>query len=336
MRNNDYDSFHARSGRLFDSVCTFDEPVAECWKQAVVLAQAIPAAGTEIVDHGWWVKERSLLWFDYFLMQGYEEDRWLKCLLMPKEAFLSICADLHPAVRRQDICFRRVVPVEVKVGAVLYKLVTGVNLFHCGELFGIGESSVHEFMEEVITAIISVLGPKHLVWPSIAGLEAVAEGFRKKCGLIQCQGAIDGSHIRIRAPIGKEVAVDYYNHKGFHSILLQGICDSDSVFLDVAVGFPGSMHDKRMLRLSKFYDLVQSGKVLQEPTVQLPNGVLLRPYILGDAGYRLASADPTPADFLMDTSATTADSVPGVTQLRAGDCGQEVRQALAEYLALAT
>ncbi|KAL3675695.1 hypothetical protein R1sor_025643 [Riccia sorocarpa] len=298
---------------------------------------------------------------------------------MPKEVFMHICSELGPAVRSADTRFRKAVPVQVKIGAVLYKLVTGVNFFNSGELFGIGESSVHECMPEVISAIISILGPRHLYWPNREDMRSVSEGFRRKCGLVGCQGAIDGSHIRIRAPIGKEVAIDYYNRKGFHSILLQGICDSDSVFLDIAVGFPGSMNDKRMLRLSTFYDLVQSGRVLQEPTLRLPSGVLLKPYILGDAGYSMAQWCMVPYSLHLGSSdldriftekhirgrlaieqafgmlknrysilqngirADVAFSpkivhacLPGVSQLRPGDTGHEVRSALAEYLALAT
>ena len=36
-----------------------------------------------------------------------------------------------------------------------------------------------------------------------------------------CIGAIDGSHIPIKAPV--ESSASYVNRKGFHSILLQGI-----------------------------------------------------------------------------------------------------------------
>lgn len=273
---------------MFEGVSLLDPSTFNTWTQTVVLAQAILSAGAEVSDCGWWVKERSLIWFDYFLLNGYEEDRWVKCLSMPKDIFMYLCSELAPFISRHDTRFRKVVPLQVKVGAVVYKLVTGLNFFNCSELFGIGESTAHEFLVEVLDSIIRHLGPKHLYWPSGQEMERISSGFDRRFGLVNCQGAIDGSHIRIRAPIGKELAIDYYNRKGFHSILLQTICDSDSVFLDVSTGYPESLNDKRILRLSSFYDMVQSSVVLQEPTVQLHNGLPLKPYILSDAGYSMA------------------------------------------------
>ncbi|KAL7388352.1 hypothetical protein ABVT39_012252 [Epinephelus coioides] len=46
---------------------------------------------------------------------------------------------------------------------------------------------------------------------------------------------------------------DYFNRKVFHSIQFQAICDHKGRFLDVVVGFPGCVHDARVLRSSLFY-----------------------------------------------------------------------------------
>lgn len=61
-------------------------------------------------------------------------------------------------------------------------------------------------------------------------------------------GAIDGSHIPISAPT--ESPENYINRKGFHSIILQGICDYKLRFIDVFTGICGSVHDARVWRLS--------------------------------------------------------------------------------------
>ena len=57
----------------------------------------------------------------------------------------------------------------------------------------------------------------------------------------QCVGAIDGSHIPIIVP--KENPVDYFNKKGYHLVILQALVDHEYMFLDVYVGWPGSVHD---------------------------------------------------------------------------------------------
>jgi len=53
-------------------------------------------------------------------------------------------------------------------------------------------------------------------------------------------GCIDGTHIRINAP--KQNKNSYVNRKGYHSLLLQGICDHEMLFTDVYCGEVGSMH----------------------------------------------------------------------------------------------
>ncbi|KAL2610654.1 hypothetical protein R1flu_029227 [Riccia fluitans] len=55
--------------------------------------------------------------------------------------------------------FKKPVPVEIRVGASLHRLVLGHTYFHVGDRFGLGESTVQELMEEVIHAIITMFGP---------------------------------------------------------------------------------------------------------------------------------------------------------------------------------
>ena len=52
-------------------------------------------------------------------------------------------------------------------------------------------------------------------------------------------GAIDGSHIPIKAPFCPE---NYFNKKSFHSIFLQAVCNHDMMFTDCFAGWPGGVH----------------------------------------------------------------------------------------------
>ena len=51
-------------------------------------------------------------------------------------------------------------------------------------------------------------------------LREVVNGYKTKWGFPQVVGAIDGTHILIVRP--KDSAADYYHHKGFYSIIVQG------------------------------------------------------------------------------------------------------------------
>ncbi|KAL3685152.1 hypothetical protein R1sor_003174 [Riccia sorocarpa] len=239
----------------------------------------------------WWMKERSLVWYDYFLVHSYEDDRWKKVMHMPKMTFDFIVSRLSSRVARQDTKYKKAVPPDVRVGAVIHRLVTGHNYFHVGDRFGIGESTVQELMQEGVEAIIGELGPEYLRWPSDSEMVRVSNGFQLRSGLPNVQGAVDCTFIRIRAPPGKEIAFDYYNRKGFefHSIVLQAITDTDGSFLDISCGMPGSTNDKSVLRNSLFFSKVNRAEILNHPVVHINGGFALKPYILGDGGYTMCS-----------------------------------------------
>ncbi|XP_025155808.1 putative nuclease HARBI1 isoform X3 [Harpegnathos saltator] len=57
-------------------------------------------------------------------------------------------------------------------------------------------------------------------------------------------GSIDGSHIRIDKP--SEDPVAYINRKHYFCIHMQGTVNEQNKFLDVLIGYPGSMHDARV------------------------------------------------------------------------------------------
>ncbi|KAF2895420.1 hypothetical protein ILUMI_10757 [Ignelater luminosus] len=68
------------------------------------------------------------------------------------------------------------------------------------------------------------------------------------------------------------------NRKGYHSVLLQGICDHNGLFIDVFTGFPGSVHDQMLFTNSDVYTRIQNG------TVNFDNK-----HLIGDKAYQLSS-----------------------------------------------
>ena len=91
---------------------------------------------------------------------------------------------------------------------------------------------------------IKILLPKYIRFPSSDGLTEVVDGFKHKWGFPQCAGAVDGTHIPILSP--QEFPSDYYNRKGWHSILMQGTVNHLGLFMDVYIGWPGRVHDARV------------------------------------------------------------------------------------------
>ena len=81
-------------------------------------------------------------------------------------------------------------------------------------------------------------------WPTGSEAQRAKGVFERKRGLADVYGAIDGTHIPIQAPIHDHEA--YINKKGFHSVILQAVCDDRMFFTDIYAGWPGSVHDARV------------------------------------------------------------------------------------------
>lgn len=124
------------------------------------------------------------------------------------------------------------------------------------------------------------MASRFIAWPSDNDARSVITGFQGKSKFPNVLGAIDGSHIEITAP--KEHASSYINRKGFHSVVLQGVCDHKLRFLHCSVGEPGSMHDARVLRRSEVQEMLTCD--------HFPVGS----HLIGDAAYPIGPYLMTP------------------------------------------
>ena len=111
-------------------------------------------------------------------------------------------------------------------------------------LFGVSRSTVCTIVHSTCQAIENNLLRKYVKFPTGDALKDVICNFESKWGFPQCVGAIDGSHIPISAPLQKHT--DYYNRKGWYSMVVQAVVDHDYLFRDICVGCPGSVHDARI------------------------------------------------------------------------------------------
>ena len=107
--------------------------------------------------------------------------------------------------------------------------------------------------------------------------------FQDECKIPQAVGAIDATHIGIIAP---EEPFDYFDRHHRYSVIMQAVVGENLMFLDTAIGYPGSMHDARVLRQSNIFRKAENGDILTEPFVTV-NGVNVRPRLLGDGAYPL-------------------------------------------------
>ena len=138
--------------------------------------------------------------------------------------------------------------------------------------------------KEVCTALVDVLLPKYVWFPSGESLREVVDGFKLKFDFPQCAGAVDGTHIPIVSP--EEYPADYFNRKGWHSIVMQGTVNHLGQFVDIYVGWPGRVHDTQVFANSTLYKKGQDG-VLLPNWIETISGKDVPLVILGDPAYPL-------------------------------------------------
>ncbi|KAJ8960117.1 hypothetical protein NQ314_006098 [Rhamnusium bicolor] len=92
----------------------------------------------------------------------------------------------------------------------------------------------------------------YIKWPT-NGLNTVKEfnKLRGKNSFPDVFGCVDSTHI----PIPTQLSDDLYrNKKGFHSVILQCICNAKMEFIDIYCGWPGSINDARVWENSPIYE----------------------------------------------------------------------------------
>lgn len=71
-------------------------------------------------------------------------------------------------------------------------------------------------------------------------------------------------------------------------MVVQAVADGEKRFLDVAAGFPGNMHDSRVLRNSSLYRRIANNELLLGLTVRV-DGRDITPVLFGDSAYPLST-----------------------------------------------
>lgn len=229
---------------------------------------------------------RSDHWWCDIVMRTFTDRDWLENFRMSKETFNYLCHQMSTSLRRQDTVFRKAISVEKRVAVTLWFLATPCEYRTISHLFGIARSTVCEIVQETCSLIVSTLFHKYISFPTGDKLTAVVDAFKSKWGVPQCVGSIDGCHIPISSPAMNRT--DYYNRKGWYSMILQGVVDDSYRFIDINVGWPGSVHDARVFAQSSIFKKISEGTLLPDQTTTV-NGVNIPLYLIGDSAYPIKS-----------------------------------------------
>ncbi|XP_060563710.1 putative nuclease HARBI1 [Ruditapes philippinarum] len=170
------------------------------------------------------------------------------------------------------------ITAEKKLLLFIKYLSTQTTFQQLADIFGVCETSVHSVIHDVSEMICVKLLPELIKWPTGKKAKETIDGFQQLAGFPGIMGTIDGSHIPIRTP--SEFPENYINRKQYPSIVLQAVCDSKLLFIDVFCGWPGSVHDSRILKNSPLMDKIEA-----DVSQVFPGNT----HLLGDSAYALAS-----------------------------------------------
>ena len=236
------------------------------------------------IDRSVWSLRRSSEWL-HMAETTFKDRQWYENFHVSREAFQYIVSEVEHEIRRQDIKFRKAVCPSTKVAILLYYVGSTAECRTTANLFGISKSFVSLCIKEVALAIIRKLKTSFLLVPKGEDLKEVMKIYRKKWGFPACAGAIDGTHVPIQAPL--ENPTDSVNQKSFHSVVMQAYVDARYLFRDVVVGWPGSVHDARVLSNTDLYYRGQQGSLFNDNITVTLLGREMKPVILGDSAYPL-------------------------------------------------
>ena len=230
-----------------------------------------------------WTHQRSCRWWEDVVLQSFEEHDWIENFRVSRNTFIYLCSELK-AIEKQDTIMRRCISLERRVAITLWVLATTSEFRTVGHLFGVARNTVCVIVHETCITIVKKLLPVYIQFPEGNALSEVMDGFKQTLDVPQCAGSIDGSHVPVTPPSMNHT--DYYNRKGWYSMLVQAVVDHEFLFRNLCIGWPGSVHDARVLANSSVFKKISNGQLLVGNSAQV-QGRPLRPFIIGGSAYPL-------------------------------------------------
>ncbi|KAJ3641416.1 hypothetical protein Zmor_027925 [Zophobas morio] len=127
------------------------------------------------------------------------------------------------------------------------------------------------------------LKKKYIFWPKTEDeYRAIKDGFKGYPNVI---GAVDGTHIKLKVPANQHDS--YIDRHQTYSINLMGICNAETLFTYVFVGYPRSAHDSRVFSNSALVRHIETyGKHIYFPNEE--------DHLIGDSAFPLRTWLMTP------------------------------------------
>ena len=184
---------------------------------------------------------------------------------MSPESFDVLLRHVEPYISKENTRFRESVPASTRIAVTLRYLASSKSKQSLSWSFRLGRTTVSKVVREICEAIWKVLSPLYISWPSMEqAWKQISNDFEEIWNLPQCIGAIEGKHIAIKC--SKKSGSNYFNYKGFFSLVILAICDAKYCFTFVDIGQYGRGNDSGVLKLSHM------GTCFEDSSLNVPEG----------------------------------------------------------------
>ena len=184
------------------------------------------------------------------IKRTYISNSRCRYMRMSPNRFEHLLKLVSPLINKKTTRFREPISPPQRLALTLRFLATGESQQSLSFSYRIGKATVSKIVSETSLAIYNALKQPYLKPPSSEKeWSSISSGFEDTWNFPHCIGAIDGKHIRIECP--KLTGSFYYNYKGFYSIVLLAVCESNYCFTLYDLGHYGSNNDSGVLAKSE-------------------------------------------------------------------------------------
>ncbi|XP_028392658.1 protein ANTAGONIST OF LIKE HETEROCHROMATIN PROTEIN 1-like [Dendronephthya gigantea] len=213
----------------------------------------------EVWMRSWIGRRRQFGIYDQLLVELRSEDtRCFKNFMrMVPEMFDELLARVSPRITKKHTWYRRPLKLGLNLSLILRHLASGSTYSAMKYGWRVPHNTQSLIVREVCQAIIYEYMSKVMTTPE--GWRAISDKFLKRWNFPHTCGAIDGKHIACKCP--PKSGSQYFNYKGFYSVVLIGLVDANNKFIWADLGGKGSSSDAQIYNNSEIKELTEDGTI---------------------------------------------------------------------------
>uniref|UniRef100_A0A182S0C8 DDE Tnp4 domain-containing protein n=1 Tax=Anopheles funestus TaxID=62324 RepID=A0A182S0C8_ANOFN len=211
----------------------------------------------------------------------------LNFLRMNKTDFDLLLCRVESSITKRDTNMRQAITAQERLLITLRYLATGESYTSLQYLFRVSKRSIGRFVPEVCRAIIHSLREYVRLPSTSAEWLHIAQEFETRWNFPHAIGAVDGKHVPIQSP--KHSGSEFFNYKGFYSIVLLAVCNANYEVIYADVGCQGRVSDGGVFKNCSLYPLLEN-KSLNIPgpqTLSTSHRIALPFVLLGDKAFAM-------------------------------------------------